>query len=580
MQNTLYYGDNLKVLREWIDTESVDLIYLDPPFNSNRSYNVLFKDESGQESEAQITAFEDTWHWSPITEKTFKELVTLGEVRTATMIDALRQSIGTNQMMAYLVMMTARLVELHRVLKPTGSLYLHCDPTASHYLKIVLDTIFSPQNFRNEIIWRRTNAHNKLSRQYGPIHDTLLFYAKSEQAKFHPGARPYSKAYIEDRFKHTDEHGRYQTNYLTGPGIRKGESGLAWRGFDPTKVGRHWAIPASLREFLPDEGASMGTQQQLESLYTQGFILFPQKEGGQPMYKQYIGKGVFYQDIWAYQPNTKGVLFESDECIDEDVKYLENEGEILGYPTQKPVGLLERLIRTSSDEGDIVLDPFCGCGTAIAAAQQLNRHWLGIDITHLSIALQKYRLKNSFGLLAKQDYQVKGEPEDLLSAHQLASEDRYQFQWWALSLVKARPLGSEAGGKQGKKGSDKGIDGVITFFDELNSKLKKVLVQVKSGKVKSGDVRDLRGTIERENAAMGVFITLEPPSRDMLKEAVEAGFYEAPGINMAEYPKLQILTIADLLNGVGIKMPANVQRTFKAAPRVKPGDEAKQQGFL
>lgn len=577
-QNVLYYGDNLKVLREYIQSESVDLIYLDPPFNSNRSYNVLFKDESGHESEAQITAFDDTWHWNSVTEKTYNELVTDSEASISAMIGALRQSIGTNQMMAYLVMMAARLVELHRVLKNTGSLYLHCDPTASHYLKIVLDTIFRPENFRNEIIWRRTNAHNKLSRQFGPIHDTILFYAKSENAKFHPATRPYSKAYIEDRFKYRDEHGRFQTNYLTGPGTRKGESGLAWRGFDPTNAGRHWAVPASLREFLQNEGEGMSTQQQLESLYEQGFIVFPKKEGGQPMYKQYIGKGVYYQDIWAYQPNTKGVLFESDECIDEDVKYLENEDEIMGYPTQKPVGLLERILKTSSDEGDIILDPFCGCGTAIAAAQKLNRHWLGIDITHLSIALQKFRLTRDFDLKDKQDYLVKGAPEDLQSAQQLAIDDRYQFQWWALSLVKAKPLGGDSSGKEGKKGSDKGIDGIMTFVDDNSGKPKRVLVQVKSGKVKSGDIRDLIGTLDREKAAIGLFVTLEKPSRDMETEAASAGLYRSIGWGQ-EYSKVQILTIADLLNGKEPKTPPPTL-PFKQAEKVKKESEFKQSGLL
>jgi site-specific DNA-methyltransferase (adenine-specific) len=570
-QNTLFYGDNLNILREYIPDKSIDLIYLDPPFNSNRNYNVLFKDESGQDSEAQITAFEDTWHWNQAAEDTYSELIHNAPEQVSRMISALREFIGANQMMAYLVMMTARLIELHRVLKDTGSLYLHCDPTASHYLKIVLDAIFGVENFRNEIIWRRTNAHNKLSRQYGPIHDTLLFYVKSEKAKFHPATRPYSKAYIEDRFKYQDEHGRYQTNYLTGPGTRKGESGLAWRGFDPTKVGRHWAIPASLREFLSNAGAEMSTQNQLESLYEQGFILFPKKEGGQPMYKQYIGNGMFYQDIWAYQPNTKGVLFESDECIDEDVKYLENEGEILGYPTQKPVGLLERLIRTSSDEGDWILDPFAGCGTTIAAAQKLNRKWIGIDITHLAIALLKYRLRDMQqdveSVKVGKNYQVIGEPRDLSGANQLAQDNRYQFQWWANGLVEAKPLGGQEGSKSGKKGSDKGIDGIINFIDDDSGKAKRVIVQVKSGKVKSGDIRDLVGTLDREKAAIGVYITLENPTKPMIQEAVSAGHYLSEGWNK-QYPKIQILTIEQLLEGAKIDMPP-IKATFKQAKKEK-----------
>jgi site-specific DNA-methyltransferase (adenine-specific) len=251
------------------------------------------------------------------------------------------------------------------------------------------------------------------------------------------------------------------------------------------------------------------------------------------------------------------------------------QSEALGYPTQKPLALLERIIHASSNSGEVVLDPFCGCGTAIAAAQKLDRHWIGIDITHLAIALQKYRLKDMFGLAEKKDYAIIGEPEDLPAAHQLAQDDRYQFQWWALSLIKARPLG-DTGGKQGKKGSDRGIDGVITFIDEANGKVKKVLVQVKSGHVKSGDIRDLRGTIDREGAAIGVFITLENPSRDMVSEAAAVGFYHSPGWNQ-DYPKLQILTIAELLNGAEVKMPPT-SVTFKQAERVK--SSANQQSLF
>ena len=369
-KNTLYYGDNLFILREHISSESVDLIYLDPPFNSNRSYNLLFQDEFGTESEAQHKAFTDSWQWGIEAEQTYLELLTEAPDNVAKMIESLREFIGTNPMMAYLVMMTVRLLELHRVLKPTGSLYIHCDPTASHYLKILLDTIFGVIQFHSEIIWRRTNSHNKITRQYGPIHDTILFYSKTDDYIFHTDFTPYSKAYISDRFTHKDEIGIYQTNYLTGPGTRNGESGLEWRRFNPTKAGRHWAIPKSLREFLPSEGQKMSSHEQLEILYNQGFILFPKKEGGQPMYKQYLGKGIPYQDLWAYQPNTQGVLYHSDKCIDEDVKYLEDEEEKLGYDTQKPIGLLERIIKTSSDEDSVILDPFCGCGTAIVAAEK------------------------------------------------------------------------------------------------------------------------------------------------------------------------------------------------------------------
>ena len=290
--------------------------------------------------------------------------------------------------------MAIRLFEMKRLLKPTGSIYLHCDPTASHYLKLVMDSLFGKNMFRSEIIWRRSNAHSKTTRQYGPIHDTLLFYSKSRTCTFHSGTRPYTKAYIESRFTKEDERGRYQTNYLTGSGQRQGNSGEEWRGFNPTAVNRHWAIPRSLRPYLPNEGIGMSSREMLECLFEQGLIVFPRRQGGQPMYKQYIGDGVPYQDIWAYQPNTKGVLFESDEHIDQDVKWLENEPEKTGYPTQKPVGLLSRIIETSSNLDDIVLDPFCGCATACVAAEKLGRRqWIGIDISPDAEDITKLRLQ-------------------------------------------------------------------------------------------------------------------------------------------------------------------------------------------
>ena len=307
-------------------------------------------------------------------------------------------------MQSYLTMMAVRLLEMWRVLKGTGSIYLHCDPTANSYLRTLMDAVFGARNFRSEIVWRRSNVHNQTTRQYGPIHDTILFYSKSRRMVFHPGTRPYTKAYIEDRFTRSDSRGRYQTNYLTGPGQRWGDSGGPWRGFNPTAAGRHWAIPRSLRPHLPAGGEGMTSRAKLEALYEQGFIVFPKKPGGQPMYKQYIGAGVPYQDLWAYQPNTKGVLFDSEEHIDEDVKWLENEPERVGYPTQKPLALLERIIETSSNPGDVVLDPFCGCATACVAAEKLERQWVGIDISPKAAELVNVRLQDSMGSLFHHGY--------------------------------------------------------------------------------------------------------------------------------------------------------------------------------
>jgi site-specific DNA-methyltransferase (adenine-specific) len=537
MRNTLYYGDNLPILREYIADESIDLVYLDPPFNSSRTYNVLFKDESGQESEAQIEAFEDTWHWNQETEATYAEIVTHSAPHVGEMIAALRGFVGTNQMMAYLVMMAARLVELHRVLKPTGSLYLHCDPTASHYLKVVLDTIFGVSNFRNEIIWRRSHPKGHAFTRFATNHDVIFAFAKSSnQATWNPTYRNYDKKAVEKQYSLVDEDGRrYQLTSLLNPNPDRPNLTYEFKGV--TKVWR-WTKERMLEEDR------------------KGRIVVPRGGTGIPRYKRYLDEqeGIPVDDVWY------------------DIELVSGR-EGLGYPTQKPVALLERIISASSNEGDVVLDPFCGCGTTIAAAHKLNRRWIGIDITNLSIALQKYRLKDSFGLEVGKDYAVVGEPVDLSSARQLAEDDRYQFQWWALSLIQARPLGGDSGSKKGKKGADQGIDGVIAFIDDGAGKPKRILVQVKSGKVNAATIRDLVGTVTREQAAMGVLITLEPPSGPMTTEAASAGFYFSLGWNQ-NYPKIQIVTIDALLHGAKVNMPPS-GITFKQAERVR-GPQASQ----
>jgi len=538
IQNTLFYGDNLNILREYIASESVDLIYLDPPFNSSRSYNVLFKDERGVDSESQITAFEDTWHWNHIAEQTYRELVTTSPERVSQLVAALRAIVGTSQMMAYLVMMTVRLVELHRVLKSTGSLYLHCDPTASHYLKIILDTIFGPQNFHNEITWKRQSAHSDAKTKFPDVADIVLFYVKSKEAKFRPQYGKHDPNYIENfyRFDDNDGRGRYTLDNMASPNPRPNMM-YEWMGF-PYPV-KGWRFQRETMQKLHDDKR----------------IWYPQHRDGtldnskRPRIKRYLNEreGSIITNIWT------------------DIQPLHDvAAERLGYPTQKPLALLERIINASSNPGDVILDSFCGCGTAIAAAQKLGRKWVGIDITHLSIALQKYRLEAMFPGI---QFKVVGEPTDNGAAKKLAQDDRYQFQWWALSLIKAKPLGGQEGSKVGKKGSDRGIDGVITFIDDNTDRPKRVLVQVKSGNVKSGDVRDLRGAVERENAALGVFITLESATREMTTEAVSAGYYHSPGWHK-DYPRIQILTISELLRGASVQMPPQVG-TFKQASKVK-----------
>ncbi len=545
-ENILYYGDNLYWLRRMKD-ETVDLIYLDPPFNSNRSYNVLFKDERGSESEAQIMAFEDTWHWNRATEEAYDELVHNAPSSVVHLVAALREAIGTNQMMAYLVMMTVRLVELHRVLKPTGSLYLHCDPTASHYLKLIMDAIFGPQNFRNEVIWQRTSAHANVLQKFGAVHDTLLFYTVSERFTWNQQYVPYDGEYLKTFFDQVDEHGRrYARRDLTASMERASSGQLyTWKGIKPPPS-RCWAM----------------TKEKMDELDVQGRIHWPKKTDGMPRLKLYPEDlpGVPCQDVWV------------------DVRPIHNlSSERLGYPTQKPLALLERIISASSNPGDVVLDPFCGCGTAVAAAQKLGRRWIGIDITHLSIALLKYRLEAMFPGIS---YKVDGEPKDMGAARKLAADDRYQFQYWACSLVRAKPLGGQVGSRSGKKGSDRGVDGIIDFEDDASGKLKKIIVQVKSGHVKSGDIRDLEGTVQREKAEMGVFLTLEPPSREMLTEAAAAGFYTSP---WGKHPRLQIFTIEELLiQGKRVDMPPQemVSRTFRRAERAQAQNTTEQLSLL
>ena len=533
MKNRLYYGDNLEILRsrEYFPDECVDLIYLDPPFNSNRNYNVLFKSESGADSEAQITAFEDTWHWGEAAEETYRELITDAPEKVSTAIEALLNLIDRNQMMAYLVMMTARLVELRRVLKSTGSLYLHCDPTASHYLKIVLDAIFGVENFRNEIVWKRAPSKGLASRRLPTNHDIVFAYQKTQKALWNADDMflPYDMDKLDEKtleqYSKIDENGRrYRLASLINP--NRNRPNLTYEFLGITRVWR-W------------------TKERMQKAYEEGRVV-QNKQGNVPSQVLYLDeqKGKPLGDVWTDIPPLQG-----------------GSAENLHYPTQKPEALLDRIIRASSNEGDIVLDPFCGCGTAIAAAHKLNRRWIGIDITHLSIALQKYRLGDMFELVSGQDYEVIGEPTTEEGARELAqdsdNEGRYQFEWWALSLVGAKPVGGQAGSRKGKKGADKGIDGIINFFeqdDKGKAKARKVIVQVKSGKVGAKDIHELRGVIEREQAAIGLFITLENPTQPMLKEALAAGWYESP-LWQKPYRKLQILTISDLLGGAAVDMP-------------------------
>ncbi|AWM23461.1 DNA methyltransferase [Sinorhizobium fredii] len=529
--NRLFFGDNLDVLRERIHPESVDLIYLDPPFNSNASYNVLFREDDGALPEAQAEAFRDTWHWGEHAAAAYDDVMrSSGDVALA--LKGMKAWIGQNAMMAYLAMMAARLLELRDVLKPTGSLYLHCDPKASHYLKILLDAVFGHENFRNEVIWKRTGSHNS-ARRYGPVHDVLLFYGKSEQAIWNPQMQAYDENYKKKFGKIDERTGEaFQDVALTGPGTRTGPSGQVWRGFDPTAQGRHWQ-PASYlytkyEKITGKRLSDFDFLDRLDELDRTGLLYFP-RNGGFVRYKQFLSDapGVPLRDVWT------------------DIDAINSQAqERLGYPTQKPVTLLERIIATSSNHGDVVLDPFCGCGTTIEAAERLGRQWIGIDVTHYAVTLIESRIKANH---PDTKYEIHGRPVDLASARDLARRDKHQFQWWAAWRVGAQTYREE------KKGADRGIDGNILYKNGPFGD-GRIIISVKGGEnVGVQMVRDLRGVIEREDAEMGILICLAEPTQPMLREAADAGFVAKSA--HGRMPRLQITTVEEMLNGHSPKLP-------------------------
>jgi site-specific DNA-methyltransferase (adenine-specific) len=553
--NRLYFGDNLKWLsdRKEFPDASVDLVYLDPPFNSNADYNVLFREPSGQVSQAQFHAFTDTWSWADAADTYHQFIDNCPNVAVVELMEALHSFLKHSPMMAYLAMMAPRLVELHRVLKSTGSLYLHCDPTAVHYLRMLMDGVFDPRNFLNEVIWKRHSAHSSAHR-YGPVHDILLFYSKTDQFTWTNPRLDYEQEYLDKYYKYDDGDGRlYWRNSLTAAGTRQGSSGKPWRGYDPANQGAHWKF----------------TVENLDEIDAAGRIYWPPK-GGWPQIKRYRDElqGLAVSDIW------------------EDIDKINPAGnERLGYPTQKPVALLERIINSSSNPGDVVLDPFCGCGTTIHAAQKLGRQWIGIDITYLAINLIKRRLKDAFG--EEIEFEEKGQPTDFASAKRLAELDKFQFQHWALSLIGARPL------KEGEgKGADRGVDGLLYFYEterkDIPDRVKeeplpksepvhreKIIVQVKGGGVNRSDVATLLGDVENQKAAGGMLITLETPSKQMRAEAADAGRYTSKLWHDKDYPRIQILTIEGLLNGAErVDAPPQINPFAMAAREQKQHKQA------
>jgi site-specific DNA-methyltransferase (adenine-specific) len=536
MENVLYYGDNLDILKRYVKDESIDLVYLDPPFKSSQNYNILFKEQNGSQAASQIRAFEDTWTWSQEDEAIYADLVTK-DGKVADCLQAFRTFLGPCDMLAYLVMMAPRLVELRRVMKPAASIYLHCDPTASHYLKMLMDAVLGPDNFRNEIIWKRKTGRGETthkSNRFGTSTDIIFFYGKTDKSifnsQFNFEARGYQE-YIEKFYRHVNEDGRrYRIADLSSPSPRPNLT-YEYKGYNPPKTG--WAI----------------SREKMEQWDKEGRLYFPKNKDGRIQRKRFLDelKGKPVQNLW------------------DDIEMVSSQSrERLGYPTQKPEALLERIIQASSNEGDIILDPFCGCGTTIAAAQKLKRCWIGIDITFLAITLIKQRMSDAFGSQAQ--FKVVGEPVSVPDAQALAESDPYQFQWWALGLVGARPV-------EQKKGADKGIDGKIVFQGDAPGKFEQVILSIKAGHTGRDHVQSLRGVIDGQKAAIGVLISMQIPTCPMKEEAVTAGFYESKTWGK-KYPKIQLLTIAELLAGKKIDMPPirQVDKTFKKAERFKGKD--------
>lgn len=539
--NILYYGDNLKVMRDRMQDESVDLSYIDPPFNSKRNYNQIYG-KVGSKDRAQAQAFVDTWTWDAQAMEGYQEIMGGGGGRfTAATIELLRglyRVLGEGSLFAYLVSMTLRVAEIHRVLKPTGSFYLHCDPTASHYLKIILDSIFDVRNFRNEIIWKRSSAHSDTKqgdvKHMGRIHDVILFYTKSQQATRNELYQPYSDDYVNKMYRYVDEYGRrYRLDNLTGPGgAAKGNPQYEFLG-----VTRYWRY----------------SKARMQELYEQGRVV-QTKEGNVPAYKRYLDEmpGVPLQDVW------------------DDVQPISSTAaERLGYPTQKPLTLMERIIRTSSNPGDVVFDPYAGCGTTVAAAQKLGRKWIGIDITYQSISLVLWRLENQFGSSVVNRIHLDGIPSDVESAAALAQRKddrlRKEFEKWAiLTYTNNRAIINE------KKGADAGIDGVA-YFHTTNVDIEMTIFQVKSGNADRADISTLRGDLERVGAKTAVLITLREPTDKMLATAKAAGTYTYQWTG-AVYDRIQIVTVREIIEDK-VRWPMPVSPAVLKAAHFIAGSE-------
>lgn len=559
--NQLYFGDNLDVLREKVKDETVDLVYLDPPFNSDANYNVLFK-HGGLPSQAQAEAFRDTWDWGEGAALAYDEVMRANG-DAALVLSGLRKWLGENAMMAYLAMMTVRLLELRRVLKPTGSLYLHCDSTASHYLKLLLDAVFSPANFKNHITWQRSDAHSDARRKWPAISDHILFYTQDADTEITPQYKSYPEKTLREWYLYL-EMPDGNTRRMTKEEIETQEIPASARRFNTADMsapagGGMAAINKQTgkpngwhvyKGYQPPQRGWRYSPETMAELDAKGRLLFPADPSGRIMLKRYLDeqKGVIVGDIWDDIQHIRAAKIES-----------------LGYPTQKPVALLERILSASSQEGQVVLDPFCGCGTTVEAAEKLNRQWIGIDVTHYAITLIERRLARA--RINQNSYQVIGRPTDLAGARDLARRDKHQFQWWAAWRLGARWYREE------KKGADRGIDGRMMFKNgPYGDGL--IIISVKGGEnVGVQMVRDLRGVVEREEAQMGILVSLAEPTGPMKNEAAAAGFVSKSA--HGQLPRLQIITIEEMLDGHMPKLPPLPlpERLDRVAPRRKFKDQ-------
>ncbi len=598
-QNELYYGDNLDVLRRKIASESVDLCYIDPPFNSKRNYFQIYNNQGGEDA-AQAQAFVDTWNWGDEAAEGLDYILdierlhgTVGQTQwteqTVELIRGLEKVLGRGSLLAYLVHMTLRIVEIHRVLKTTGSFYLHCDPTASHYLKLISDSVFVGQGglFQNEIIWKRTGHHSPRS-SFGPVHDVILYYTKSQKFQFNIVRKPYMRGHVESRYtRQADGRLKFTSggNVLTGAGWTAGPSGEKWRRFDPKPKNRHWAIPGFYDDLMPPEYKQLDTLGKLDALFGAGLVEDDGKSAW-PIMVRYLDErdGTAINDVWAYQAYTEGTVFGTKAGIDEDVKPLgPTDPERLGYPTQKPEGLLERIIKASSNEGDTVLDAYCGCGTTVAVAQRLGRRWIGIDITYQSIALILKRMEDRY----KDDWpaieaQIKldGVPRDLESAMALANrkddKTRKEFEKWAILTYSRNQARINE-----KKGADGGIDG-IAYFLKNKGENGKAIFQVKSRPGTRADLATLNSDRIREKAEFGFLICTSLPTKPMRDEIAAAGKYKHPLLNR-EDDRLQVVTVTELFDrpdkpAVRLDLPMARSDAVKSAAAA--GDADKQMDLL